>query len=50
MANLNIKISGTDLNGQDVVSVTQSIPEGTEVKPGTVITVNFIHKGQNTTD
>lgn len=47
-ANLNIKISGPNLTNGNVVSATQSIPEGTEVPPGTVITVGFIHKDKIT--
>lgn len=39
-SNLNISISGSSLSG-DVVSVKQSIPEGTQVEPGTVVTVTF---------
>ncbi len=42
-ASLNIKMSGTNLSASGVVCATQSIPEGTEVAPGTVITVGFIH-------
>lgn len=43
-ANLNIKLSGTNLTDSSVVAATQSIPEGTEVPPGTLITVGFIHQ------
>lgn len=43
-ANLNVKISGQNLTEANVVSATQSIAEGTEVPPGTTITVGFIHK------
>ena len=47
-ANLNVKISGQNLTESNVVSSTQSIPEGTEVPPGTTITVGFIHKDRIT--
>ena len=47
-ANLNVKISGQNLTEPNVVSSTQSIPEGTEVPPGTSITVGFIHKDRIT--
>ncbi len=47
-ANLNVKISGQNLTESNVVSATQSIPEGTEVPPGTTITVGFIHKDRIT--
>lgn len=43
-ANLNIKLSGANLTDSSVVAATQSIPEGTEVPPGTTVTVGFIHK------
>ena len=43
-SNLNLKISGKDLIGDDIISHSQSTPAGTEVPIGTVITVNFIHK------
>ncbi len=48
MANINLRISGSNLNGQDVVSASQSIAEGTEVMPGTVVVVNFIHRDKIT--
>ena len=47
-ANLNIKLSGTNLTDSYVVAATQSIPEGTEVPPGTTVTVGFIHKEKTT--
>lgn len=47
-AKLNIKMAGNDLTAAGVISATQSIPEGTEVPPGTVITVRFIHKDRAT--
>lgn len=40
---LNVKLSGLKLDEPDVTVSTQSIPEGTEVPTGTVITLNFIH-------
>ena len=45
---LNIKLAGNDLTDSGVISVSQSIAEGTEVPPGTVITVRFIHKDRAT--
>ncbi|MBR0423763.1 MAG: PASTA domain-containing protein [Clostridia bacterium] len=47
-ANLNVKLSGQNLTESNVLSSTQSIPEGTEVPPGTSITVGFIHKDRIT--
>lgn len=41
--NINISITGA-ASGSSVISKTQSIPEGTEVTPGTVVEVNFIEK------
>lgn len=41
---LNISIKGASMSDGEVVSSNQSIPEGTLVKPGTVITVEFIQK------
>ena len=46
LANLNIKISGANSAGEGALSVSQDIPEGTEVEMGTVITVNFMHNDQ----
>lgn len=43
LANLNIKISGAGNAKEGAVSVSQDIPEGTEVEMGTVITVSFVH-------
>lgn len=40
---LNVKLSGLKLDEPDVTVCSQSIPEGTEVPIGTVITLNFIH-------
>ncbi len=47
-SNLNIKIAGNDLSDSNVVAATQSIAQGTEVPPGTVITVGFIHRDRIT--
>lgn len=41
-ANININISGAATSGADVISSSQSIPEGTKVKAGTLVTVEFI--------
>ncbi len=46
LANLNIKISGSGTAKEGAVSVSQDIPEGTEVEVGTVITVSFVHSDQ----
>lgn len=43
-ANINIKILGAGIDQNGAVSVSQDIPEGTEVPIGTVVTVNFVHK------
>ena len=43
-AKLNIKMSGQNLTNSGVVSATQSIPEGTDVPPGTIVSVGFIHR------
>lgn len=42
-AKLNIRIEGTDnyLSGAGAVVISQSIPAGTKVSPGTVVTVTF---------
>lgn len=40
---LNVRLSGTNLNEPSAKAISQSIPEGTEVPSGTVITVNFVH-------
>ena len=37
---INISLSGT-VNSADSVSITQNVPEGTQVSPGTVVTVTF---------
>jgi stage V sporulation protein D (sporulation-specific penicillin-binding protein) len=47
-ANLNIKMLGTNLTDSGVTAATQSIPEGTEVPPGTIVSVSFIHKDRAT--
>ena len=41
--NLNIRIAGTNnyLSGSGAVAIAQNIPAGTQVEPGTVITVTF---------
>lgn len=43
---LNIRIQGTNnyLSGTGAVAIEQSIPAGTEVEPGTIITVTFRSK------
>lgn len=41
---LNIKISGVNSNDSAVISSDQSIAPGTEVAPGTSVTVTFIHQ------
>lgn len=46
LANLNIKISGSGSAKDGAVSVSQDIPEGTEVEVGTVVTVSFVHSDQ----
>lgn len=43
---LNISITGFTSSGDSVVSSSQSVPEGTEVSPGTIISINFIQKDQ----
>ena len=45
-ADVNISIAGAALTGSDAVSNSQSIAEGTKVKPGTVITVTFAENNQ----
>lgn len=41
-AGLNLSITGAAASGSSAVSDTQDLAEGTEVPPGTVITVNFV--------
>lgn len=41
---LQIKVTGVNASSGEAVSSAQSIKEGEKVKPGTVITVNFITK------
>ena len=41
---LNVSVTGT-VSSSDSTSSAQSIPEGTEVAPGTVITVTFSSGG-----
>lgn len=47
-ANLNIKMAGTNITDAGVISATQSIAPGTEVPPGTVVAVGFIHEDKIT--
>ena len=46
---LNIRIEGTNnyLSGTGAVAISQSIPPGTEVEKGTVVTVTFRNKDDN---
>lgn len=46
LANVNIKISGGGTAKEGAVSISQDIPEGTEVPMGTIITVSFVHDDQ----
>ena len=41
-AGINISISGAALTGKNAVSNLQSIPEGSPVAPGTMVTVDFV--------
>lgn len=41
-AGINISISGAALTGNNAVSNLQSIPEGSQVPPGTMVTVDFV--------
>ena len=41
-AGINISISGAALTGKNAVSNLQSIPEGSDVPPGTIVTVDFV--------
>ena len=41
-AGIQISVTGAALTGGSAISNTQSIPEGTEVAPGTVVTVGFV--------
>lgn len=41
-ANINISISGAALTGKNAVSNMQSIPAGSKVAPGTIISVEFV--------
>lgn len=45
-AGINISITGAALTSSNPVSNSQSIPEGTKVAPGTVVTVGFIEPNQ----
>lgn len=40
-AGINISVTGAVKDSADVLSLSQTIPEGTQVSPGTVIGVNF---------
>ena len=42
--NLNLKISGASSGSGEIISKSQSIAEGSQVMPGTVVTVSFIQK------
>ncbi len=46
VANINIKIVGAGAAQEGLISVSQDIPEGTEVPIGSVVTVNFVHDDQ----
>lgn len=41
-AGINISVTGAVKDSADVLSLSQTIPEGTQVSPGTVIGVNFV--------
>ena len=43
---LNISIVGSTSSASSVVSSSQSIEEGAQVPPGTIVSVNFIQKDQ----
>ena len=43
---VQIRVTGAALTSDNPVSNTQSIAEGTKVRPGTVITVNFVELDQ----
>lgn len=45
-AGINISITGAALTSSDAVSNSQSVAEGTKVKPGTVVTVTFAEVNQ----
>lgn len=45
-AGINISITGAALTGTNPISNSQSIPAGTKVAPGTVVTVGFIEPDQ----
>ena len=46
-AGLNISIKGA-VSGNGITAINQSIPEGTNVSPGTVVTVEFAQKQDST--
>ncbi len=45
-AGINVSLTG-QVSSADSKAISQSIPEGTEVAPGTVVTVNFSTEGTN---
>ncbi len=45
-AGIQIKVTGAALTSSSSISQTQDIEEGTEVKPGTVVTVSFVEPDQ----
>lgn len=45
-ANVNIQISGLDLESGEAKASTQSIAVGTSVEPGTVVKVDFVYSDQ----
>ncbi len=49
-AGLNITIKGASLSNSGVVCVKQSIAAGTQVSPGTVVTISFSQKKAEQTD
>lgn len=42
--NLNLKVAGVNKDSGQIISKAQNIAQGTEVMPGTIVTVNFIEK------
>ena len=46
-AGINISITGAALTGTNPLSHSQSVPAGTKVAPGTVVTVGFIELDQD---
>ncbi len=43
---LNISITGAITSGESVTCSSQSVPEGSQVSPGTIVNINFIQKDQ----